>query len=493
MVPLLVVSVIVLAYIVAGYPLLLRLLVAIRGPRRVQQAEITPPISFVISAYNEADVIRAKLENALALEYPADRREVVVVSDCSDDGTDDIVREFAARGVRLIRQEQRRGKTAGLNHTLPLLTGEIVVFSDANAMYDADALRKLVRNFADPEVGYVTGEARYLLSGQAAADAGERAYWGYEMELKRLETQIGSMVGGDGAIYAIRHQLWRTLPEDAINDFLNPLQIVEAGWRGIYEPEAVCYEATSGGFNSEYKRRVRIVSRSWRAVFQASGVLNPFRVGLFSWCLVSHKVLRWNTGLFAAVAGAAGLALLVQAVTHWALPTLGAIATAALAAGLTRGGRRIVSMTAYFWVINVASVVGVAKGTFGRVSGVWSTPREHSTRPSGPLVPVGPMFLIGGMFFAALVLIAANALGIRAARVAFWGALAALVYVYALYPLLLSGLRLVARRPIRIVDAEPDVCVFIAANDEARVIEAKLNNSLALDYPAEKLQIVVAS
>ena len=282
MVTVLLVSIGVLAYVVAGYPLLLRLLVRARGAKHVRQADITPKLSFLISAYNEADVIRAKLANTLALDYPAERLEIVVISDCSDDGTDAIVQEFAARGVILARQAERRGKTAGLNATIPTLTGDIVVFSDANAMYDADALRKLVRNFADPAVGYVTGEARYLLNGQAAADAGERAYWGYEMELKRLETQLGSMVGGDGAIYAIRRRLWRTLPEDSINDFLNPLQIVEAGWRGVYEPQAICYEETSGGFKSEYKRRVRIVSRSWRAVFQAAGVLNPFRVGLFS-------------------------------------------------------------------------------------------------------------------------------------------------------------------------------------------------------------------
>src|SRR5688572_27507135 len=181
MLTLLLVSVLVLVYIVAGYPLLLRLLVAVRGARHVRQGDITPTVSFVISAYNEADVIRAKLENALAIDYPADRREIVVISDCSDDGTDEIVREFAGRGVRLLRQAERRGKTAGLNHSLPLLTGDIVVFSDANAMYERDALRKLTRNFADAKVGYVTGEARYLVGGQAVADASERAYWGYEM------------------------------------------------------------------------------------------------------------------------------------------------------------------------------------------------------------------------------------------------------------------------------------------------------------------------
>jgi cellulose synthase/poly-beta-1,6-N-acetylglucosamine synthase-like glycosyltransferase len=492
MLTVLLVSVFVLAYVVAGYPLLLRLLVAVRGPRHVRQADITPTLSFVISAYNEAGVIRGKLQNALALDYPADCREIIVISDCSDDDTDDIVREFAGQGVRLVRQDERRGKTAGLNRALPLLVSEIVVFSDANAIYNPDALRKLVRNFADDKVGYVTGEARYLLGGRAAADAGERAYWGYEMELKRLETQIGSMVGGDGAIYAIRRPLWRTLPEDAINDFLNPLQIVEAGWRGIYEPEAICYEETSGRFKSEYKRRVRIVSRSWRAVFQAGGVLNPFRVGLFSWCLISHKVLRWNAGAFATIGALAALVLIVEAVGRWPVPSLAALAAGTVAA-LTPLGRRIVSMAAYFWVINAASFVGVAKGTFGRVSGVWSTPREHAAQPVGTLVPVGPIFFVGGTLLAAVLMIVGEVLGITAARVAFWSSLAAIVYVYALYPLILSLLRIMARRPIKVEPIEPTVCLFIAANDEAAVIEAKLRNALSLDYPAERLEIVVAS
>jgi cellulose synthase/poly-beta-1,6-N-acetylglucosamine synthase-like glycosyltransferase len=493
MLTLLVVSLAFLAYVVVGYPLLLRLIVGIRGARVVRQDEIVPTLSFVISAYNEADVIGAKLENTLALDYPPDRREIVVISDCSDDGTDDIVLAFAGRGVRLARQPVRRGKTGGLNNTLSSLTGDIVVFSDANAMYEPDALRKLVRNFADAEVGYVTGEARYLPTGQAAADAGERAYWGYEMQMKRLETQIGSMVGGDGAIYAIRRPLWRNLPEDAINDFLNPLQIVEAGWRGVYDPEAVCFEETSGGFTSEYKRRVRIVSRSWRAVFQARGVLNPMKVGLFSWCLLSHKVLRWNTGVFAALAAISLTSFYVHAVSEWPKETLAASTLFILATALTTIGRRATSMGAYFAIINAASFVGVVKGSFGNVSGVWSTPREHGRQRPEPVITVGPLFLVGGVFVATLAFAGAHAAGYRAARVAFWSALGALVYVYALYPLLLSLLRVIARRPIKVKPVEPTVCLFIAANDEADVIGTKIENALALDYPTDKLEIVVAS
>ena len=313
--------------------------------------------------------------------------------------------EFAGRGVTLARMDQRGGKTVGLNRTVPRLDSDIVVFSDANAIYEPAAVRMLVRNFADAAVGYVTGEARYLKTGQAAADVGERAYWGYEMQMKRLETQIGSMVGGDGAIYAIRRPLWKTLPADAINDFLNPLQIVAAGWRGVYEPAAVCWEETAGGIRTEYRRRVRIVSRSWRAIFQAGRVLNPFAVGLFAWSLWSHKVLRWASGLFVlgAAVGAAGL--LIEASRSWPLPVISIGIIVIMLAAATHQGRRSVATLWYFAVINAASLVGLAKGTFGRVSGVWSTPRAKSG--DTPIEP-GRVISVGTVFLVALGLAAAG-------------------------------------------------------------------------------------
>jgi cellulose synthase/poly-beta-1,6-N-acetylglucosamine synthase-like glycosyltransferase len=160
-----------LAYVLAGYPLLLRLIVAVRGPRPVRHAPITPPISFVISAFNEAAVIAKKLDNTLSLDYPTEARQVVVISDCSDDGTDEIVQQYANRGVTLARMAVRRGKTAGLNATVPTLTGDVVVFSDANAIYEADAVRILVRNFADPDVGCAGMGRRRGRSGGAGIDA----------------------------------------------------------------------------------------------------------------------------------------------------------------------------------------------------------------------------------------------------------------------------------------------------------------------------------
>ena len=485
------VSLAVLAYVLVGYPILLRMIVRLRGARPVRRQEITPSVSFVISAFNEAAVIRGKIENTLELDYPAAVLEIVVISDRSDDDTDRIVLEYAARGVRLARQPERRGKTAGLNRTVPELKGDVVVFSDANAMYETDALRKLVRNFADPEVGCVTGEARYLKNGQTAADEGERAYWGYEIQMKRLETQLGSMVGGDGAIYAIRRSLWQTLPEDAINDFLNPLQIVAAGWRGVYEPDAVCYEETAGGIRTEYKRRVRIVSRSWRAVFQVKAVLNPFSVGLFAWSVCSHKVLRWLSGIFVAGVSVAFVDVYVRALLQWPV-VVTAITAAAMVAAAMPAGRRLLGLTGYFAVVNYASLVGICKGSLGRVSGVWSTPREAAA-PKRPLLPVGPLFLGSCGLTAIGIVVVPAFVSMRVTTFVFWLSLALLGYVYVAYPLLLALLRVIASRPHRKAAIEPTVCLFIAANDEASVIEAKLKNALALDYPPDRFDIVVAS
>ena len=491
-------SCLVVGYVFVGYPLMLALIVRVRGERPIARRDITPHVSLIISAYNEAAVIRAKIENALSLDYPDDALDIVVISDASSDGTDDIVRAFAPR-VRLARQDARRGKTSGLNRVLPTLRGEIVVFSDANAMYQPDALRKLTRNFADPAVGYVTGEARYLADGGAVADVGERAYWDYEIQIKRLETQVGSMVGGDGAIYAIRRQLWQMLPEDAINDFLNPLQIVAAGWRGVYEPEAICYEETAGAVKAEYRRRVRIVSRSWRAVFLVPGVLNPFRVGLFAWSLVSHKLLRWFTGGALAVAGAATVGL-VSHLTDGVLLQIAGLAAAAL--GVTcifsSSIRRATAMVGYFAALNVASLQGVAKGSLGRVSGVWATPREGVG--GGHHVSHGLQISAGALIAACGVLLAAAALaiframgGADAARFAFWSSVTMLGYVYVGYPVLLTMWARVYRRPVHSAAIEPGVCLFIPANDEEEVIEAKLLNALALDYPQDRLDIVVVS
>jgi cellulose synthase/poly-beta-1,6-N-acetylglucosamine synthase-like glycosyltransferase len=451
----------------------------------------------VISAYNEAAVIRQKLENAVALDYPKDLLEIVVISDASSDATDSIVKEYAARGVRLARQHERRGKTAGLNAVVPHVRGDVVVFSDANAMYASDAIRMLVRNFSDPEVGCVTGEARYIESHQTAADEGERAYWNYEIQIKRIETAVGSIVGGDGAIYAIRKELWETLPDNAINDFLNPLQIASKGWRTIFEPAAVCFEETAGRVRAEYRRRIRIVSRSWRAVLQVPAVFNPFRVGFFAIAVVSHKVLRWISAPLALVAAAAFAAIIIQVSPAVRLQVAVIAAVTAAIALAFRPGRRMAQLGFYFGILAMASIVGLFKGTLGRVSGVWSTPRTGTSVDAGD---IGPTFapwivvlLFTGGVSTGVALLAVTRGASSALQALFWLSISVLTYVYALYPLIISVVSSRVRRTVLQGTCEPTVCLFVTANDEESVIDAKIRNALALDYPAGKLEIVVAS
>lgn len=482
-----------LAYVFLGYPWLLRAIVRRRGARPVRKAAVEPTVTLIVSAFNEAAVIGKKIENGLALDYPAGKLTIAVVSDASDDGTDDIVRSYAGRGVRLFRQEERRGKTAGLNAVVPRLTSEVVVFSDANAMYEPGAVRALVQNFADPDVGCVTGEARYLKEGATAADEGERTYWNYEIQIKRLETAVGSVVGGDGAIYAIRRELWRNLPENAINDFLNPLQIVAAGWRGVYEPDAVCWEETAGGTGREYRRRVRIVSRSWRAVFQAPGVLNPFRVGFFSVSIVSHKMLRWLSGVLALLMAGSGAVWLTWHPGIFGWPLFLSLAVAAMLLVILPAGRRLLRLAAYFAVINVASAVGLFKGSFGDVSGTWTPPRQVQTAGSS-YGAVWKGLSIVGLFTVSLTLLFVTVrddYGLDAAL--FWTSVATLVYIYAVYPVIMLAWKWIAPRPTEVAPVTPSICLFITAHNEATVIAEKVLNSLALDYPRDLLQIVVAS
>lgn len=484
-----------LLYTFIGYPVLLRVIVRLRGAKPVRLGDALPRVTLIVSAYNEAAVMRQKLENALALDYPTDRLEIVVISDASTDATDSIVKEYASRGVRLARQEQRRGKTAGLNAVVPHVSGEIVVFSDANAMYAPDAIRMLVRNFSDPEVGCVTGEARYLESQPSAADKGERAYWNYEIQIKRLETAVGSMVGGDGAIYAIRKELWENLPENAINDFLNPLQIVSKGWRCVYEPAAVCFEETAGRVKAEYRRRIRIVSRSWRAVLQVPAIFNPFRVGFFTVQVVSHKVLRWLSGPLALLAFGSFVALVIQGSPSLRLQFAIAFLVLSLSALVFRPARRLAQLGVYFGVILFASLVGLLKGSLGRVSGTWSTPRLEASKAdeARTFAPWPAVLTVAGIVCLGISVLGFTRGVTAALQAVFWLSLSALAYVYAIYPLLIFVISSRVRRLVHQGPCEPTVCLFITANDEEPVIEAKIRNALALDYPRDKLEIVVAS
>lgn len=358
------------------YPAWLFLLSRFRTPRSETSGPVS--VSFVISVFNEAEVIREKLNNSLALNYPKDLLEIVVISDESDDGTDEIVKEFS--NVRLIRQSPRQGKSAGITAAFEELSGELIVFSDANAIYQADAIGHLTKHFADPKVGYVVGRQMYGQS-DGQAEQSESTYWDFELTLKAWESRLSSVVGGDGAIMAIRRDLFTPLKADDINDFIIPLRIVAAGYRGRFEPQAVCYEEAAPSFAGEFRRKVRIVNRSIRAVSRVPQSLNPFVVGIFAAQLFCHKVIRWFA-LFLMIGAFLGSGYL--AVSGSRLYQLAFVAQAsfyllAVLAQLTAiRSFRPVTLVFYFCLANLAGGIGVMNFLIGKKFVTW-TPQRTQT------------------------------------------------------------------------------------------------------------------
>lgn len=286
------VSALLIVYIYAGYPLALCVIgFFYRNPPRA--GVYTPSITVIIPAFNESQHIAATIENKLALNYPASKLEVIVVSDESTDGTDAIVAGYAARGVKLIRQEPRQGKTAGLNRAMAVATGEVVVFSDANSMYDAGALTALVGNFADPRVGYVTGKMIYTDPDGTVIGDGCSAYMRYENFIREQESNLNSLVGVDGGVDAVRKSLYRDMRPDQLPDFVLPLAVVTQGYRVVYEPRAILKEHSLTNANSEYRMRVRVSLRAMWALLDMRHLLNIAQYPLYSWQLLSHKVLRY--------------------------------------------------------------------------------------------------------------------------------------------------------------------------------------------------------
>jgi cellulose synthase/poly-beta-1,6-N-acetylglucosamine synthase-like glycosyltransferase len=383
-----------IAYTYLGYPVLISLLARCFSHHAVPSTESLPSISLIISAFNEESVMEEKLLNSLALDYPSALLEIIVVSDCSEDKTDDIAKSFSEAGVRLVRQGKRLGKSCGLNFGVPSSSGTILVFSDANAIYERDALRQLTKHFSDPAVGYVVGNARYRRhAGLTPSAESEGLYWRLESWLKQKESAFGSVVGGDGAIYAIRREMFTPLRPTDINDLLNPLQIIARGYRGIYEPAAVCYEDAGDSFQKEFRRKVRIISRSISAVFREYKVLFPWNQFRHWLCLISHKILRWLAPVLL-------IASLIFSLLLWhfwfyrmvALAQLGfyALGVAAWILGPLRSSSRIFYLTYYFCLMNLASLLAIVKFLTGSITPTWETIRgSESVTQERSASPVG--------------------------------------------------------------------------------------------------------
>lgn len=373
----------VVVYVYAGYPLSLYLLTRRGSAPGDQTVRYEPSVTMLISAYNEEECIAEKLDNCLELQYPNELINIVVISDASSDRTDEIVAEYADRGIQLLRMEDRGGKTVGVNAAVEKAESEIIVFSDANAMYRADAVVALASRFRDASIGAVIGEASYV---EPDSDSGrsESLYWRYETAIKELESREGSVVGGDGAIYAVRRELYVPMSADALSDFVNPLQVVRAGYRCVYDRRAVSYEETASEYTKEYRRKVRIVNRAWRAVLGMPEMLNPFRHGTFSLKLWSHKVLRWIVPFLLVAIFALNVSLVTKSAVYVITLAVQVLFYALALIGLLHRDRGrlvpLLSIPFYFCLVNIASAQGILEAFKGRTYTTWSTARSDGNK-----------------------------------------------------------------------------------------------------------------
>src|SRR6267154_288557 len=302
-------SVGLVAYAYLGYPLLLWGLSLIRF-RRVSKADITPSVTFIITAYNEQSRIAGKLENTLKLRYPISRLKVVVASDCSSDRTDEIVKSYADQGIQLVRAAVRKGKEAAQKLAVEVAKGEIFVFSDVATILPEHSVSNIVKNFNDPTVGCVSSVDRFVdQDGQAS---GEGAYVRYEMFLRSLETRVNSLVGLSGSFFAARREVCKgAWSDDLQSDFNTVLNSMQMGLRGVSDPDSIGYYKNIADERKEYDRKVRTVLRGISVFMRSLTLANPFRHAIFAWQLVSHKLCRWLVpfGMMTAFVSNAILAL----------------------------------------------------------------------------------------------------------------------------------------------------------------------------------------
>jgi glycosyltransferase involved in cell wall biosynthesis len=340
-----------LAWTHVGYPLAAAGLRRLRG-QEIAKGEITPSVTLIVPAHDEEDVIGPRVENLLELDYPADRLQLVVASDGSTDRTNEIVASFDGR-VRLLDCE-RAGKLPSMNRAVRETESDVVAFGDANATWAPDALRKLVRSFADPDVAYVCGQVRFEREDGTNK---EGLYWRYEMWLRESESGLGSITGGNGAIYAVRRSDYVEWPFG--HDLGFPALMVQRGRRAVYEPEALAFEKPSRDIEDEYRRKVRMLPWSWRHLFEAGSLRGV--PPIYLWELLSHRVLRYASGLLHVTLLATSIALVGEGFVYQAVLAAQAAWLALAAAG--KLGLKVpgAGIAYYYLLMSWATVVALGR------------------------------------------------------------------------------------------------------------------------------------
>ena len=341
-----------------------------------------PTVSISVPAYNEESQIRDLIKSLLALDYPRDRLQMLVVSDASSDRTDEIVREYEAEGIELLRMEERGGKTKAENAAAAHLSGEIILNTDASIRIAPDAIKPLVSVFRDPAIGCASGRDVSVGSEETAANVGESGYVGYEMAIRDLETRVSGIVGASGCFYAIRANLHRLpLPESLSRDFAAALHTRENGFRAVSVKEAVCFVPRTTSLKKEYRRKVRTITRGMRTLWHKRALMNPIRFGLFPWMLFSHKICRWALPWALAASGLAVIVLAPSFQIARALLAVGAVILGLAAVGWSRSESpsvsKVFSIPAFALAGNVAAAHAFIRALAGMRDALWEPTRRE--------------------------------------------------------------------------------------------------------------------
>lgn len=340
-----------------------------------------PSVTVLIPAFNEEKVIREKIQSTLDQDYPGNKLQILVGSDDSADKTNQMVEEFSAKGVKLIIIKPRLGKTNVLNNLVKYATGEILVFTDANAFFKDNAISCLVRPFCDEAVGCVFGKVLSLASDDTPTGFGGGLYWVMEERLKSYESMIGSSIGATGAIFALRKELYEQYPIEAIPDFVPSLAVIKKGYRIIDKSDAIAYEKLAKSGSEELLRKRRIVSRSIKGMLYLKDLLNPLKYPITAFQIISHKVLRWIGFLFilTALATNAVLAVAFGGIWFYLLVVQVLLYLAALAGYIFEKLNchvRLFAIPYYFFLANVGAFLGVIDFFAGKVPVVWDSAKS---------------------------------------------------------------------------------------------------------------------
>jgi cellulose synthase/poly-beta-1,6-N-acetylglucosamine synthase-like glycosyltransferase len=340
-----------------------------------------PSVTLTLPVYNEAATVAGRIQNLLEIDYPRERLQILVISDASSDGTDDVVRRFAAQGVELLRLSKRGGKTAAENAAASLARGEIVVNTDATSRVLRHSLKALVRPFADPGVGVASGRDVSVGDVTTEANEGESGYVGYEMRVRAMETRVGSIVGASGCFYGIRRSLYApAFPEELSRDFASALIAREHGFRAVSVDDAIVLVPRTTSIQKEYNRKIRTMARGLETLWYKRHLMNPFRYGRFAFMLISHKLCRW------LVPATLPLSLLALAALSFVSPAAAVLFFLALT-GVAVGwigmrwpeGRRapkLVSIGAFVLAANLAGVLAWVKAIRGQHNATWEPTRR---------------------------------------------------------------------------------------------------------------------